>query len=289
MFNLKLFLMKSKLFSFGFLLVGLSLFLLTSTFLFSCKKESVSTPKKIDYNLIGAEHNKGLDYVFNYVKENTAKDKSKFKTKADFLSLVEKGTQEFLENSDLLVNEKNIAIAIDEAKKPFTFYSSCINSGIKSTTLEKLWPDEVDNLLTDKQKEILSEMNDILNNNTDIQAIIEGLNKLEDKINSECSTEEKDVLLSATSIAKYSFQYWHDNFDTWMNEFGKEYNLTSGRKFSWSEVGKNDVAYGVGGGVAGAIVGGSVSLGILTLPGWAAGAIGGAVGGSIGNAILQIW
>ena len=195
-----------------------------------------------------------------------------------------------MNSNNLFKNEADRTIALGESEKPFAFYNKSVKNNVKSSTLENLWPTDVDDLLTSKQKDILTEMNTILSNSSlTIQEIIEALNTLEVKINSECSIEERNVLLCATSIGRYSFQYWHDNFDKWENEFGTIYNLKNTQKFSWSDVGKNDVAYGVGGGVAGAIVGGSVSIGILTAPGWVAGAIGGAVGGSIGNAILQLW
>jgi len=283
--------MKRNFLNFGFLISGIFVIILLGTSLISCEKLESNTnlEEEIDYELIGAEHNKGLDYVFNYVKQKTSKENTKLKSKSDFLILVEEGTQEFLKNNDLLQNEVEKNIAINESKKPYLFYSYIIKNDLKSATLEKLWPDDVDNLLTNKQKEILNEMNEIISNSTELDDVINAFNIIDLKINSECSDKERDVLLCATSIGRHSFQYWHDNLDLWINEFGSAYNLKSNKSFSWSEVGKNDVAYGVGGGAAGAIVGGSVSLGVLTLPGWAAGAIGGAVGGSIGNAILQIW
>lgn len=100
----------------------------------------------------------------------------------------------------------------------------------------------------------------------------------------EISKQEKEILLTATSIARHSSEYWFNNFEQWEKEFGHSSSNFRKKKFCWCEVGKNDIAYGVGGGAAGAIVGGSVSLGVLTVPGW----VGGAIGGSVGNAVYQL-
>lgn len=277
---------------FKFLILGVLFSAIISAFLLSCDKsqEEVDANSFSDYELIGLEHNKGLDFVFEYVKQESQKQKADLKSATDFMVLVENGTQEFIKTSQVFQNETNKEIALNESKKPFHFYSSYSSNNLKSSTLENLYPSDVEDLLSLKQKEILNELNEILSNPAlSIEEIISSLNNLDEKIKSECSDEEMDILLSATSIGRHSFQYWHDNLDKWISEFGSSYNLKSTKSFSWGEVGKNDVAYGVGGGVAGAVVGGSVSLGVLTLPGWAAGAIGGAIGGSVGNAILQIW
>lgn len=185
-------------------------------------------------------------------------------------------------------NKANREIAFYESKKPFLFYSSCTSSNnLKSSTLEHLYPTDVEYLLSLKQKEILNEI--LSNSSLSIENIKTVLNNLEDRIKSECKKEEIDILLSATSIGRHSFEYWEANLDKWIGTFGSSYNLNRTHAIKWGEVGKNDVAYGVGGGLGGALVGGSVSFGVLTLPGWVAGAIGGAVAGSVGNAILQAW
>ncbi len=275
-----------------YLILGVLFFAIISVFLISCEKskEDTDVAKFKDYELIGEEHNKGLDYVFEYVKQATSKSETQLKSTTDFLLLVEKGTQEFIKTNEFLQNEVNREIALKESKEPFLYYSSCSTSNLKSATLENLWPNEKGDLLTAKQKEILTELNTILSNpSLGIVEIITALNNLDVKINLECEIEEMDILLSATAIGRHSFQYWHDNLDKWISEFGSAYNLKSTKSFSWGDVGKNDVAYGVGGGLGGALVGGSVSMGLLAVPGWAAGAIGGAVAGSVGNAILQLW
>lgn len=254
--------------------------------LISCdRKEPVIDDRSFNYELIGAEHNAGLEYVFNYLKNSKVQTISY--SRRELLDLAEAGTRDFLEKSRML-NTFDRIIAMDESEKPFVFYAG-MTDHLKSATLDKLWPSEVDHILTKKQKMILEEIDQILNDNSsNVQTVIEKLRQLDDRIQQECSSGEKHVLLCATAIGRHSCQYWHDNLCKWEEVFEPESGLKGSKAFSWSAVGKNDVAYGVGGGIAGAITGGSVSLGILTVPGWAAGAIGGAISGSVGSAILQI-
>jgi len=257
------------------------------SFFTSCQKDKlVKKNNQFNYEEVGIQHNKGLDFVYNYL--SVQKTKENLINAKNILTISEQGTYKFLQENNLLI-DKNVDIAIKEASVPFKIYKSNLQNNLKSGNLEHLWPDNVDSLLTNIQKQYLNELNDIINNyQNNLNAMLSEINKLEVNINENVSVNEQPILLSSCAIARHSFQYWHDNIDKW-NELLSNSPLKSTKSFSWGEVGKNDVAYGVGGGVAGAIVGGSVSLGVLTLPGWAAGAIGGAVGGSIGNAILQLW
>ena len=59
--------------------------------------------------------------------------------------------------------------------------------------------------------------------------------------------------------------------------------------FSWKSLGKADLKGAIEGGVAGAIIGGSVSMGTLTVPAWAAGAVSWGAGCSVSNAIGQLF
>ena len=281
--------MKTQITQFYFIQLITVVFIFNFLFFGSCKKEEpASNESSFNYEQIGIIHNSGLDYVFNYVKEKTANNKSVLKSQDDLLSLVEEGTREFLTENEIF-DEAGRKIALKESKKPFVFYSDCLKDNLKSSTLAGLCPSELEIYLTNNQKTILSEMDEIFNDNfLDVPGVISSLDNLEEKILSDCPEKEQHVLLCATSIGRYSFQYWSDNLDVWIDEFSPNNKLKKAQ-FSWATVGKNDVAYGVGGGVAGAIVGGSLTLGVLSIPGWAAGAIGGAVSGSIGNAILQLW
>ena len=266
-------------------LIAISFFV--SIFITSCQKDvMLNKDNQFNYEKVGIQHNQGLDFVYNYLSEQ--KLNGNLKNAKNILSISEQGTYKFLQENNL-ITDNNVDIAIKEASVPFAIYKSNLQNNLKSGNLEKLWPDNVDSLLTNIQKQYLNKLDNIINiNQGNLDAMLINIEKLEVNIKENVSTDNQPILLSSCAIARHSFQYWHDNIDKW-NELLSNTSLKSIKSFSWGEVGKNDVAYGVGGGVAGAIVGGSVSVGVLTIPGWAAGAIGGAVGGSIGNAILQLW
>lgn len=279
--------MKIKVVKFNFAQLLMVVFLFVS-FIACDRDEALQEVAFFDYEQIGVIHNRGIDYVFNYVKEKTVHCKPEMKTGEALLHLVEEGTREFLKKSDLF-DEPGMEIALEESKKPFIFYNDCLKDNLKSSTMTSVCLSEIEALLTHNQKAILIEMDEVFNGNIwDVQEVTSSLEALEKKIISECSEEEKHILLCATSIGRHSFQYWSNNFDLWFDEFGPDIKFKKAQ-FNWAEVGKNDVAYGIGGGISGAVIGGSVTLGVLAIPGWAVGAIGGAISGSAGNAILQVW
>jgi len=164
----------------------------------------------------------------------------------------------------------------------------------ENESLKKLWPMDKDALLSDLQKQFLNEIQIVIDDQTmDLTATLNELIKIEEISKQKISYEDQYLILSTLSIAKNSLQYWHDNYNDRTYALEDLYNLSHQkiqlrRWFSWKAVAKNDIAYGAGGAVAGALVGGAVSVGTLSIPGYAAGAIGGAVGGSVGNAGLQI-
>jgi len=200
----------------------------------------------------------------------------------------EQATYKFIQTNKMFENE-NINIAIEKAHIPFNNYKVNLQNNMKKVMSNNLWPNSIDSLLTNNQKQYLIKLDSLINNNQgNLDVLLKKIEKLAIEMTRNTPQTEQPLLLSTTAIAQQSLQYWYNNIDKW-NELLPASSLDKTKMFSWEEVGKNDVAYGVGGGIAGALVGGSVSIGVLTLPGWAAGAIGGAIAGSVGNAILQLW
>ncbi len=265
--------------------------LLLSMFLFmSCQSKVEYLPQTtFQIDQIGKEHNKGLDYVLSYIKIN--KNKIMDNSKGEFLKIAQEGTKEYFYKGGYLVSSSNITLANQEASSVYKYYKD-IN--YENESLKKLWPMEKDALLSDLQKQFLNEIQIAIDDQTmDLSATLNVLTKIEKKSIQKCSHEDQYLILSTLSIAKNSLQYWHDNYNDWTYALEDLYNLSHQkiqlrRWFSWKAVAKNDIAYGAGGALAGALVGGAVSVGTLSIPGYAAGAIGGAVGGSVGNAGLQI-
>ncbi len=127
--------------------------------------------------------------------------------------------------------------------------------------------------------------------NTEI-CLLKGINefkKIEDQITSSTiDKREKEILLSSSAVGRYSIHYWFYNATSWANSIRGRRQIQERRPFSWGEMGKVDLQSAGAAGLAGAVIGGTVSLGALTVPSWAAGAVAGGIGGSAGNAIGQL-
>ncbi|WP_435414130.1 hypothetical protein [Polaribacter aestuariivivens] len=115
-----------------------------------------------------------------------------------------------------------------------------------------------------------------------LEVTINKIKFIEEKIISECNEDEKFLLLTSTSIARNSLEYWSTNLEKWVNELNE--NSTSAKSVSFKtfskssddwgwftdtlkSMGKSDVVGGVMRGVIG-----SAAAGVGALPGAVAGA-----------------
>lgn len=135
-------------------------------------------------------------------------------------------------------------------------------------------------------KNILSSLNNLLdNNNLQFEDVIRNIDSLiNESKNNIINLNELSIVLSALYTGENSISYWYKNKEKWEALFPN----TSKASFNWSSAGKADISGAVGGGIAGALVGGTTTLGALTVPGWVAGAVGGGIGNSACNAVAQL-
>ena len=160
-------------------------------------------------------------------------------------------------------------------------------------------------------------INSTLDNASSAESFNSSMLSLETEIaQSTISLIEKQILLSSAAVYRYSANYWSSSEKTnaWNEKLSmpiayisfKE-NLSGFSKiiitpeppiatpfyekffFSWKSLAKADGKGAIEGGVAGAIVGGSVSFGTLTVPGWVVGAVGWGAGCSVSNVIGQLF
>lgn len=69
----------------------------------------------------------------------------------------------------------------------------------------------------------------------------------------------------------------------------KEIKQIAGAGCNWHDFGQDVLKGGICGGIGGAVTGGSVSLGTLAIPGWAAGAALGGIGGGAAYGATCWW
>jgi hypothetical protein len=118
---------------------------------------------------------------------------------------------------------------------------------------------------------------------------------LENDVSSDdqLSDEEKGIFLAVASTARYSAEYWMANYDIISSNYGSIVSGKNGKSVKLPRWLKDligaDVSGAVGGGAIGAMIGGTATLGTLTLPSWAVGAITGGVGNSITSGVQSLW
>jgi hypothetical protein len=281
--------MKINNFSLGLTLV----FILSVTFYISCTKQEalIDDSQKLflkDYDIIGKQHNEGLAYVYSDLKE-LVKSERKTIDKIDPEELrnsIDKSVARF---NSTINNSENAAIGDIIYKnimpKQKAFYSNLTKSSGETTFFDSVI---VSLNLTAKQRDILQCLSEIFKIETDsINKVRDQLKLLVLRVDNEISTnEESAILYCALSIGIYSYEYWIENLEKWRLLSSEPLQK---KWFNCQDVVNDDMAAGISGGLVGALVGGTASMGTLTVPAWVAGAAVGAVGGSSCNALKQVF
>jgi hypothetical protein len=121
------------------------------------------------------------------------------------------------------------------------------------------------------------------------------IKNIEDEFNNDkaLNENERGLLLSTASTARYSAGFWIDNLESIQSKFGSlllKGNENLQKLPRWlRELIAADVSGAAGGWVVGALVGGTVTLGTLTVPAGAAGALTGGVGNSVTSGVSSLW
>lgn len=215
-----------------------------------------------DLEFVGIEHNDLLDKTYTALKDNNiGKDKSK-----EF-------TRNFL--VDTIFNMSKYS---DKSNTIGAVYAS--QNVVDPLTVKNLYPNVAGKTLSQKEKDILDELEQILNLSSQ-EEIDKGSRDLENKIsNGKFEDKQLITLYSATNLARYSFKYWSEN----------------SRK--WSELGDNISAMSTGGDIAIADVAGAVGaaagawvVNVLPGPGqiaYGSAIIAGGVGASVAEGVKKL-
>lgn len=156
-------------------------------------------PTPADFDFLGVEHNKLLDYVYNEIKNNRA-DLRNLPLFGNSLSAYY--TSAYSSYPDVRVG----AMAIQK-----TFASKPQDPGTS------LYTPENGAKMSDEMRNYLDELSSIIFNNTNGFAIKSLTTALEVRINNDqkLNNTELGILFSTTSIAKYSADYWATNINNW--------------------------------------------------------------------------
>lgn len=226
----------------------------------SCAKEnkevSEASNTMYDYDKIGILHNNGLDSIYKNINKqiHDAKDQNK--------------------TIDIRETTKMVTINyINSCKTPPLFEAKAVKninelysnreSSLKSTIVdangfEALYSVEILQSLTSMQKKILDDLNVVLSDTVENEAILQSrIQSLEKVANMLLSSEDQFIILSATAVAKHTIEYWFANTDRWaqlgvmslpqQSAMRVIQHAATPRKFSWKKVAKGDVAGAVRG------------------------------------------
>ncbi len=248
--------------------------------LFSCQKnESAYREKVFDYEQIGIDHNKGMEYIFEYLKSETVNKQTDLRNAPAIFDLTEQATLSLIQR-EKIINKLNF----DQITPIFEKFNFDISRSGEADDLVSSIHSKIP--LSDIQIYYLNQLDEIISNlEIGLEPTIAEIKKLESDIITQCTKDEVVILLSSTSVARHSLKYWTDNYEKWLIELGenpdKKQNVSTRSWFSDTikDMGKADAV----GGAIGACVG-SIAGGVGAAPG----AVSGACYSSAGRGICSL-
>ncbi|MDO9261266.1 MAG: hypothetical protein Q7U08_04950 [Flavobacteriaceae bacterium] len=270
----------------------LLLFTLT-TLLISCEKPELTSQENInqklnpkEFNIIGEQHNKGLEFVYNSLSANLinqgklkiTKTNSRATILQNILDEAEQYCAEYVDEYSIIHNDPTAYIA--------HLYNTQVFDGkpiISSTG--NLYSDDISDKLVISQKNLLNELNIVMSDDDyNLSSLNSRIDNIEMRIPSfNLTVDEQLVLYSATSVARHTLEYWNVNLEKWQTSLGDlEVVRTIG--YNWKSIGKHDVAGAVS--VAYSMSWANM-FGPISTSAWIIGIGGGAIGASTYEAIMQ--
>ena len=234
---------------------------------------------KNKYDYVGVMHNKGLESFINNYKKIDGLESNK---KMSFTTLINANTLYL--GQDNSINQFNALLIKNNSL--FAYLKSIGNSNSTFITAFDAIDFKPSNGFKEIYIQMLNSVDEInFKDDTSLNTYVETIKTIEDNIlESSLKTNEKEILLATASVARYSCCYWFYNTSI------ASWNPQKMDTPKMPNIIKWDIAAGAGGGVTGAIIGGTVTIpagGIGAVPGWVAGAITGAVGGSVSEAVFE--
>ncbi len=200
-----------------FVSASLILLVLAGLFFTECGKDDKSMNPKLDiYKQIGEEHNKGLDFVLQNL-EAGALSRNNIQKSENVVAI-------YAEAENLAYEFLNSASGLSEENKEYAV------SAMQSLNITTQTNTKNENLqhLSDTQQKYIQKLHAIVNKEKlDLTKSLKKIKALEEDILQECQDSDQYILLSATSIARHSMQYWHDNYKTWIAKLCYEKGVIS--------------------------------------------------------------
>ncbi len=271
----------------------------------SCKTGNTVSPdniqvKKIsiaDYTIIGVQHNRGLDSMYNVLRTVKENNQINFTNKQSIFEFVKTSLLNDLERKAVDLKARNAINSV--MSNQINLLAAKKSVQINSTSTSKsiaLYSDSLAAHLSVNQKATLDKLGTImLNESLNVSQAIAEIGKLEVSAKNNLTDKELPLIYVSTSIAKSTMQYWNDNFDKWITLLNSK-NTNDTRlstqalktlavDWSWRNFGASDVAGGAGAAATTWVLniepgGGQIAYGSAI--------VGGAVGGSVYYAVYKL-
>jgi len=273
-------------------LTALTLIIVSSVF-YSCTnenseindvQESISA-KQLEF--IGIEHNQMLTETFNFLKDNKSSlskksGKQKKQLLEDFLVSKISSNSKYTKQS----NEIGIGYTKDIFNK--------LNSNLNNNSRLNLQKEAGD--LSEKEVSYLNKLQKILVLDIELNEVLERISNLEGDIQNEESLNDEQLILlfSATQTAKYSYSYWAENWQEWIELSPEAERISKVEDDGHNGCSCETAGVIAGADVAGAIGGATGAWAVNVIPGagqvaYGGAIIGAAVAASTAAAVLEFF
>ncbi|MCT4601859.1 MAG: hypothetical protein N4A59_02990 [Marinifilum sp.] len=211
--------------------------------IFSCNKtndpEYITEKLNVsDFEYIGKMHNEGLAYSLIELQKNKSNLKSTgLYNKSSLIELQKDITINFVNKQSGSSQLKEIAIA--QVKRRMNDYSHS-DQELKSSR-ENFVPDSLMSKLSIDAKNQLLKIFEIMDDSDmDLSSLKSRVSAIEQYAIESLNVEEQFLILSTSSVAKYTLDYWSVNYEEWLKLNNEGLKNTKGI-FDWKAAGKADV------------------------------------------------
>lgn len=170
-----------------------------------------------NFDFIGKDHNLGLDFVYDKIKESLDNQSdTTLKSAIDVHQIAEDATKEFMQRYKM--SEEQKAFACDQIKREFSSRNTKNGS-----TSNQLYNEEIEEQLTQDAKQLFASLDTLIRNfrPDKLDETQKEIKRLEDMGKLSLLDKELAVFFSASSVAKHTTVYWSENAKKWRELLNK--------------------------------------------------------------------
>jgi len=159
------------------------------------------------YDFYGQEHNRVLEGFFTELADKGYNNVADIRNnKSEVITIVTESAEKLLRSYQYLLEEKSSTLEADK------IISQVIEKIKKPRTLPKSLTDDSGYIFSPKQKEMLAMVDNVLYKYRTPKEVFDEMNKATQKAIEVLPERELEAVLVASSVAKYSNQFWYDYF-----------------------------------------------------------------------------